>query len=489
MPKPINYKPTPTGLAFHKDPNNVRLLVGPIGCGKSVACCMELFRLMASQEASVDGFRRTRMVIIRESYPMLTSTTLKTWKDLCPTPETGRIVHASPIVHYFEFGDIKSEVVFMSLETDADIKKLMSLEATFIWINECRFSLLDILHHSVGRAGRYPSQGFGGVEATRSGVILDTNPCADDHWVYNQFETAKLPEGYSVAHYPPGLIGHRDDAGVMHWEANPNAENIENLPKDYYIKAARGPTEEWVRVFLCGEYGTSSDGRAVYPEYNDMMHYRPNLKPVNGVPITLGWDFGLTPACIIAQLLPNGQLLILEEILTDYMGITSFIVNCVNPILTNKYGEFEIATSVGDPAGSADMGGKLNERQTCFTILKDHGIDTKAAKTNKFLPRRESIARRLTTLVDGEPAIMFGPDAPRTRKGMKGAYHYRKINVAVGQGETKFKEEPEKDQYSHPHDALQYIGLEYDNFKAPETTQKINSLLNNLGYGNSGRRF
>ena len=84
---------------------------------------------------------------------------------------------------------------------------------------------------------------------------------------------------------------------------------------------------------------------------------------------------------------------------------------------------------------------------------------------------------------------MFGPDAPRTRKGMKGAYHYRKINVAVGQGETKFKEEPEKDQYSHPHDALQYIGLEYDNFKAPETTQKINSLLNNLGYGNSGRRF
>lgn len=490
MAKPIVYTPTPTGLKLHQDPNRVRLMVGPVGCGKSVACCMELFRLMASQQPSPDGFRRSRMVITRESYPMLTTTTLKTWKQLFPTPETGRIVHGSPIVHYFEFGDIKAEVVFMSIENHDDIKKLMSLESTFIWINECRFSMLDILHHAVTRVGRYPSKEFDGAGATRSGVILDTNPPDDDHWIYEQFEL-NLPPGYSVHHYPPALIGHKDDVNGLTWTINPEAENISNLEEgeDYYLKAVNGPSEAWIRVFLCGEYGTTMEGRPVYPEYNDFVHFRANLKPVVGIPLTLGWDFGLTPACVISQMLPNGQLIIIEEIVTDYMGVTSFIVNCVKPILASRYGDFEIGQSVGDPAGSADMGGKLNERQTCFTILKDYGLDTFPAKTNKFMPRREAVARRLTTLIDGEPAFIVGPLAPKTRKGLKGAYHYRKVNIALGKGETKYKEEPEKDQYSHSQDAMQYIALLYDTFKAPDSRASAANLLNNIGFKQNIRRI
>jgi hypothetical protein len=490
MASPISYTPTPTGLKFHLDPNRVRLLIGPVGCGKSVAACFELFRLMASQDPSPDGFRRTRMIITRESYPMITTTTLRTWKQLFPCPETGRIVHGSPIVHYFEFGDIKAEVVFMSIENDDDIKKLMSLESTFIWMNEARFSMLDILHHAVGRTGRYPSKEFDGVKATRSGVILDTNPPDNDHWLYDQFEIKK-PNNYSVHHYPPALIGHKDDVNGLTWTINPDAENIANLGEgaDYYLKQVNGPSEEWIRVYLCGEWGSTIDGRPVYPEYSDSVHFAPMLKPVANIPIILGWDFGLTPCCVISQLLPNGQLIILEEIVTSYMGITSFIVNCVNPILSSRYGDFEIEVSVGDPAGSADMGGKLNERQTCFTILKDHGINTIPAKTNAFLPRRESVARRLTTMIDGDPSIKIGPLAPMIRKGLKGAYHYEKVNIAVGKGETKYKEMPDKDQYSHSQDALQYITLQFDSFKAPNSSRTNEHLMNQLGYNTPPRRY
>lgn len=489
MTKPVNYIPTPTGLKFHKDPNRVRALVGPVGCGKSVACCMELFRLMAAQEPSPDGYRRSRMIIVRESYPMLTSTTLRTWKQLFPTPQTGKIVHTSPIVHYFNFGDIKAEVVFMSLETEDDIKKLMSLESTFIWINECRFSMLDILHHSVTRAGRYPSVEFDGVGATRNGVILDTNPPDDDHWFYDQFEV-KRPAGYSVHHYPPALLANKTDSNEIEWSINPEAENIANLQEgaDYYLKAINGPSEQWIRVFLCGEYGTSNEGRPVFPEYNDTLHYRPSLKPVPGIPITLAWDFGLTPACLISQLLPNGQLIIIDELVTDYMGITNFVVNVVNPYLSSKYSDYEIAVSVGDPAGNAELGTKLNEKQTCLTILKDHGIDTIVAKTNKWLPRKEAVSRRLSTLIDGEPSILIGPNCQRTRKGLKGAYSYRRINVAVGKGETKYKDEPEKDMYSHIQDALQYACLQYDAFKVQDVKQ-ASKLMRELGYNTQTRRF
>jgi hypothetical protein len=47
------------------------------------------------------------------------------------------------------------------------------------------------------------------------------------------------------------------------------------------------------------------------------------------------------------------------------------------------------------------------------------------------------------------------PKCERVRKGFLGKYHYKRVQV----GFERFKETPEKDEYSHPHDALQYAAL------------------------------
>ena len=93
---PLKYLPTDTADAFHKDKSLIRALLGPVGCGKSVACCMEIFRIMMNQEPGRDGFRRTKAVCIRNTYPELVTTTIKTWKMLFPTPETAATNPLSP---------------------------------------------------------------------------------------------------------------------------------------------------------------------------------------------------------------------------------------------------------------------------------------------------------------------------------------------------------------------------------------------------------
>jgi hypothetical protein len=39
------------------------------------------------------------------------------------------------------------------------------------------------------------------------------------------------------------------------------------------------------------------------------------------------------------------------------------------------------------------------------------------------------------------------------RDGFRGDYHYRRMQTS----EERYTEEPEKNEYSHPHDALQYL--------------------------------
>ena len=82
--KNIVYEPSPTGKMFHRSNAFVRGLMGPVGSGKSVCCVMELLRRAMEQEADESGVRRTRWAIIRNTYPELKATTIKTFQAWIP---------------------------------------------------------------------------------------------------------------------------------------------------------------------------------------------------------------------------------------------------------------------------------------------------------------------------------------------------------------------------------------------------------------------
>ena len=434
------YNASKTCSAFHRDQSFIRGLLGPIGSGKSVACCADLMKLAQQQEPSPDGIRKSRWAIIRNTYRELHDTTLRTWFDWFPR-EIG-VWRVGDMEHRINIGDLDATFMFRALDRPDDIKKLLSLELTGAWINEAREVPRAVLDMLQGRVGRYPSMRDGG--ATWSGIILDTNPPDSDHWWYRLFEEDQ-PDGWRLFHQPGGL--------------DKDAENVENLPPDYYTRLQAGHDQAWIDVYVHGKYGFVRDGKPVYPEYADAVHTLEEapqvLKSTMGNPtiIYAGVDFGLTPAATFAQLTPAGQWQFLSEVVTEDMGAVRF-ADVMGTHMREKYphAKFKIW---GDPAG--DDRAQTDEK-TPIMILRTAGIPIIKAPSNDPILRRESVAKCMTTLtMAGTPRMVISPTGcPQLRKALAGGYKYRRMQVS---GDEKFVDKPDKNMYSHVAESQQYLLL------------------------------
>jgi hypothetical protein len=458
----IRYRPSLSGRLFHHSKAFIRGLRGPIGSGKSVTCVMELWRMAMRQAPDADGVRFTRFAVIRNTYPELKSTTIKTWQQwlpqsICPLKFDAPITGLWKAPHPDGKTSIHCEVIFIALDREEDAKKLLSLELTAAWINEARELSWGVVKMVRSRVGRYPQKSV--APLTQSGVILDTNPPDSDHWWYHLAEEGRIGdeavslEDAQFFHQPPALL----KTATGKYVPNPAAENVENqqLGYRYWINQVGGNTSEWIKVYVLGQYGYVQEGRPCFPEYRDDTHCNADVQPIHGLPLLLGWDFGLTPACVIAQVTPRGQLLVIDELCSDGMGIRQFARDVVVPYLGVHYPKFELGNMPGacDPAGMAKA---PTDETTCVEELTAAGFDVSPAPTNLWTPRREAVAFYLNTMIDGRPAFQMSPRCKVLRRGFNGKYHYRRMQVP---GKDIYRDEPDKDQYSHPQDCVQYIAL------------------------------
>lgn len=343
----------------------------------------------------------------------------------------------SPIRHYVKTNEIEMEVLFIALDRPEDAKKLLSLELTGAWVNEAREVPKAIIDALTGRVGRYPSKSMGGC--TWSGIFMDTNPPDDQSWWYKLAEE-EAPEGWEFFQQPSGISKH--------------AENIENLPPDYYKRIIEGKDEDWIKVYVHGEYGFVTEGKAVFPMYRDRIHCAPEkLLPVPNVPLLVSADFGLTPAAVIGQKLVDGRWLILAEVVTDNCGIIRF-AELLRSFVARTFPDHDVDYGFGDPAGNQRG---QNDEKTALDIMRTHTKwKWKAAPSNDILMRREVVSSCLNRLVDGNPGLLISPECSKIRKGFAGGYHFKFVNNSNG---TLVHETPAKNSYSHPHDALQYLLL------------------------------
>lgn len=406
------------------------------------------------QHPSIDGVRRTRWAAIRNTYGELKSTTIQSWIDWFGENKKigfGQIVYDVPIRQEIriEYPDhpVHLEMWFFSADREDHVKKFKSLDVTGVWLNEASELIWAVVEMLDSRHGRYPSVREKPDEVslddwpTWHGMIADTNSPITRNWWHQKSEVER-PDGWEFFTQPGGL----DD----------NAENLDYLPggRAYYTRMMSGKSEAWVDQFINNQYGTSLAGKRVYTDFNDRLHVSPTpLKAYNGLPLRLGWDYGLTPACVIGQLTPRGQLRILEELVATDMGIERFATDVVVPHLRNKYAGLKII-SRGDPGGSQRA---QTDEKTCEDILAASGIPTEHPETNLLTPRLTAVRRFLARLVDGAPAFLLDPSCVMLREGFNGGYHYAQLKIA---GDPRYKEEPDKNEYSHPHDALQYLCLD-----------------------------
>jgi len=448
------YIPTHTGNLAHSDDSFVRVIMGPYGSGKSTWAITEIVRRACASPVWHSGRRRSRWGIVRNTSGELQSTTLATW--LAWFGELGDIrKRQKPIMtyeHVFNDGKglVELELLFIALDRPEDVRKIKSLELTGCYINELSEVPKAALAHMKGRVNRYPSKAFC-HEPYWSGIIADTNPPEDDHWIYKDFEEASF-EHHKLFKQPPGLIKDDDNK----WVRNPNADNASHLPDNYYEMLAEGQSQEFVKVFCLGEYGSVGFGKRVYPEFNPDFHAVDFVEAIQGEPLLLGWDFGLTPACVVMQLSARGQLLILKEYVADGMGIRSFADSIVIPFLAKDFPYCKVGQSIADPAGNNRS--EIIEEMSCIGELSSLNIPTIAARTNDIEPRLGSVRYFLNKMIDGKPGLILSRrSCPTLFKGFVKDYVYARVAVS---GEERYKDKPNKNMASHPMDALGYGCLE-----------------------------
>ncbi len=289
---------------------------------------------------------------------------------------------------------------------------------------------------------------------TWDGVFMDTNPPDMDSKWYRFFETwpqssegAEACRAYEEKYGRPFQAIFKQPDGL-----SAAAENLSNLKAGYYETLATGKEPEWVKVYVRGQYGFVIDGKPVFPEYSDTLHCVEDAKPQRGEPFYVGLDFGLTPAAVIVQKNSFGQLVVLDELVADDMGIAGFILE-LKAYLGMRWSKKVLGWEpefrfVGDPAGQQRA---QTDEKTCFQICAANGFEVEPGLQDLTI-RLESVRRPLTTLRAKRPGFLMHPRCTHLRKALLGGYQFRRMNTT----REKYTDKPDKNASSHVADALQY---------------------------------
>lgn len=320
-----DYTDVPTIKRFALDNTRIRCLMGAFGSGKSSGCVMEDIRRAHEQRPGPDGIRRTRSVVVRNTFGQLKDTTIKTFCDWFPPKVFGEFRVTDHSYLFTKFPGIQHEVIFRALDRPDQVSNLLSLEVTWAWFNEVREIPWSIVEAMDSRIGRYPSKRDGG--ASWLGMFMDTNPPDEGSTLYNIAEKIK-PDNFKMFKQPSGLSAH--------------AENVKHLPKNYYQNLAKGKSEMYVRIYIHGQYGYLISGRPVFTSFKDNIHVAPRvLEPMKGLPIITGWDFGLCYDDQTEVLTEAGWKLFKDTSDCDFVMTKNFDTNIIEYQKPEKYIERE----------------------------------------------------------------------------------------------------------------------------------------------------
>ena len=450
MPE-IAYTASPTLARFHRCDKRVRVVTGPVGSGKTTAMCWEIWKRAHEQPKGADGVRRSRWLVARSTYRELKDTTFKSWLDWFGPTRTGCAMRWSDLTHEVRLGDVHLEVVGRSLETEADVGKLLSLELTGGWLNEAREFPMAIVNRLIERVGRFPPAGSPG--AGWFGLVMDTNPADEDAPLTLLGQNP--PKDWAFFVQPPGLVRAPDGRLVT----NPGAENLEHLPKGYYETNLEAMRLDEIRVYRMNEPGFLIEGRPCVEGFAEAVHVRDGIAP-SPDPLQLGLDIGggtLTPGYVWLQRSPRGVVFAFDAGVFDGLGaerLAEGLAASLAELSPHHAARPDLVTILADPAGVT--------RDPIFEVTAlDHlkrklGWAYKLAPTQDIGLRIGAVQGPLRRLVDGVPGLVVHPRARLLIKGLKGGWHFARVTAS---GIPRFADKPAKNRFSHGLDALGYALL------------------------------
>lgn len=447
----INYTAPPTCARMMKSEAFGRLIAGPVGSGKTTACLFELFRRACEQEPGPNGKRYTRFAIVRQTLKQLKDTVLK---DIVNWLNGVAAYKVSDNTVYITIDDVVSEWLLIPLDDPEDQRRLLSMQLTGAWLSECVEMDVGIVSPLAGRVGRYPS-GPHGVPSW-FGLIADTNmPTENTPW--HDFMETSTPPDWQIFIQPGGMS---DEAENLAWLPQ-TPETIKLDVEDpirlaqgrkYYERFIRSNTPDWCERYVHARYGNDPSGTAVHREtFKPHWHVVDELLPVSSFPLLVGLDFGRDPCAIICQPDHRGRLLVLEEIIAEDIGLELQLQRAIKPALLQERYIGRPIIVVGDPAGTSKS--TLYE-ETSFDMIKREGFNAYPAPTNDIDKRIAAVDSWLLASRDAGPAFLIDKErCPVLIRALGGGYRFARMKNG------QRKPTPDKNDFSHISDALQYAAL------------------------------
>lgn len=474
--------PGPVGAAYIESTHPIPIIMGPAGSGKTIASAFKGPYLATNWfPVCRDGVVRVKLTVLRPTYRDLARTALESWHNERLFPEkhpwtveyTGGIDR--PVIHRLRWKakrgadmvDVDFIAQFAAIGDAEPEQFAKGYETSCVWLNECDLFSDRIPGLMFSRTGRYPSMdqispselnrvmgpysrimAEAGIKLDADDVLLprilwgDCNPPDPDNWVPSRLiEEPEKWKLYKLFRQPSGL--------------SPLAENRKGKPRSAYEQDLQTMTKNDARRFVHGEIGYALDGTPVYQDdFSTFVHRSDQpLAPVPGLPLGIGIDAGGSPAAVIGQHMPNGQARVLKEIVSSPgTGAVRFSRMLLDCLLTHFPG-MPIGEAFGDPSawyGADKANGELAWMEMVARALS---INIQPAPSNEPSLRHDAVRYYLGLRIDGNtPGLLIDPGCRKIVGGF--AAHYKLTKKASGSETDNLA--VAKNEYSHPHDALQY---------------------------------
>lgn len=481
----VTYNASPTASQFHTSKAGIKLMVGPVGSGSSSACLFDCMMRCVAQTPDPEGVRRRTVLVCRNSYPKLRTTVKRTMEHWIPDTTGFELTGQAPIMGKVErpLGDGTTmclEFILMAFDEPDKIEDdLRSFEFSDLWINEAKENHPWILKYGQQRLGRAPAKIahpddtpqnpmppiFNGCDNPT--IILDTNMYDSDGWLYKFFhEDHANSERIKKFEQPPALIEcSSDDPDGRYFEAkdifikeNPEAENIKWLPGgyEYYWNIVEtAPETVWTDVL--NRVGSVQSGLPVFNSYyyNDRLHWKPTpMAPDPNYPLIIGVDWGTRFAAFVFCQFIDSCLHVFEELVTQDKALISQMDDDVIPLLNTVFPNIRDRVIVADPAGK--IRDPLEGIPIKTQLEMRWGIKVREPNSNSPTVRIDAQKE----LLRREGGFQMHHKIATIRKGFQGKYQLKRQAKADSVGNVTFSNQPDKNFYSHPMDALCYVALD-----------------------------
>lgn len=465
--------PGPVAKDFLINPERVSNLVGPYGSGKTTANFMRgLLQSTCVPPSPLDGVRYAKGVVINDTYTNLDKTTIASFKINFPD-EWGTWTGGGggPAISRINFAlddgtMLQQEIIFAAIG-DTNVRTFTDgFEATWAFLNGVSKMPEDIIKFLYGRLGRWPPPMHRPADwrdYTRAHKRLSCDDNAPDisNWTYSYF----WKDHRARLFLQPGAM-------FADGTLNPQAENLQNLDPDYYNDLMEENAKSgkwWARRYVMNKCGFSREGTPVYESWDDERHVAPKkLKFDPSRPLLLGFDAGRNPALVAGQRSFMGALRVLGEFIPGRMGALRF-GKLASQWLAEKFPNADIGGAWADPTAlnptqdTDDDALDRDEGLWLNTVADACAIEIAPAPTNLFTPRYEAVNELLTDFPDGTPMYQQDAECLVLQEGFNGGYRYGDTKT---HGDKVSTDRPIKNNFSNPHDALQYLALGSGDYRA-----------------------